>query len=476
MHDQSATRTSTATDLAADDFTILSALSIVTGTDQSGQVSVSSVTRVLTADPTPDDGASGDEVYSLRQFYVEINVENAGLAGLPINIAIALEADAGVFGIGTNRQISPFVAAEVGLGNEGYVAPGSPQQAYTQYDFQVIARAVSMLTVDTDYTTPTIKSSDRVTLTLTFDPALHDSDVPTRTNIMVDGGSILADDPATTNDDGTAMDDGLYEVPPAEGSDPPDPANNTMWKLVIVPTGGTGVLQRTITVRNAPGAAFTLNQDIMVDDRTPTTPTPTQDITITGTALADGAPFTVTITYSIAPVVALTEAGVSVTNGTKSNFAGSGTTYTVEIDPNNPTVGSDVTVTVAVGQFSQDFTTSATPPPDPVDPNPATVITLSVGVNAGEYLVVAPMGAMNTGMANSGLPTSVSPAMVSDMPNLYDLLFGGGTISVYVTADTDNNTADIIINEVMWARDEGMIGQAGEVSHQWIELYNNSCS
>ena len=474
LRDQSATRALGSDDLSTADFTILSALGIANGMAENTSVSITGVTRVLVSDPTPAQQTDGDEVWHARQFYVTVQVGNAAYTSLPINIALVVNTNV-IFGIGANRVISPFTADQPGLGNVGYNAttPAESDAGYRQYDFQVIARAVSTLTVAADLDRA-IKSSERVTLTLTFDPALHDSDVPTRTNIMVDGGTILADDP--TNDG----DDGLYEVEPVAPAT--TPANNTQWKIVIVPDGGTGLLQRTITVRNAPGAAFTLMQTIQVDDRTPTTPTPTQGITITGTAPRDGAKFVATITYRIAPAIDLTASAVSVANGTKDDATFtkvSSTVYTIEIDPNNPTVDNPVTVTVSVGQFTQDFETTATPVPDPVDPNEPTVITLSVGVDAGDYLVVAPMGATSTGMADSALPTSVSTAngnlaMTADIPNLYSLLFSGGTVAVYVTADSDNNTADIIINEVMWARDEGAIGQDGEGQHQWIELYNNS--
>ena len=551
LRDQSASRTGAIAvgDLDNTDFTILSAISLATGVVVTSDVTIAAATdvrRMIVSDPTPDDSSSGDEVYDLRKFYVEITVANSALDDLPINVAIVLNADAGVYGIGTNRQISPFKAAQVGIQNEGYVASPTattPQQPYTQYDFQVVARAIPMLTVDAE-PNRTIRSFEEVTLTLTFDPALHESDIPTRTNIKIIGGDLKANDPTTDGDDG------LYEVPPVEGSDPPAPANNTQWKLVIVPAGGGGATG-TIVVQNAPGAAFVLNETIDVDNTPPTITIagtapadggafdvsisynlpPTADlavgdvtvsnatkgtftkvseteytvnvdpddptvsspvttvtvevgqasrqfttrltptITITGTAPADGASFTVTIAYDVAPATALTEADVTVTNGEKSNFSGSGTSYTVDIDPTDPTHGNPVTVTVDVSGTTETFETAVTPP----GPNEPITITVDAAIAAKGYLVVGP----NTTHTNVLPSVGVTAEDQAGMPDLEDLLYTGGTVDVYVDAGVDANddpnpTADIIINEVMWALDENAVGTDEHTAHQWIELYNNS--
>ena len=73
--------------------------------------------------------------------------------------------------------------------------------------------------------------------------------------------------------------------------------------------------------------------------------------------------------------------------------------------------------------------------------------------------------------AGSALPSVVTPVQLMNMPNLYALLFSGGTIDVYIKTE---GTPDVIINEVMWAIDENAVGAEGQNKHQWIELYNTS--
>ncbi len=474
LHDQSATRTGLveADDLKSSDFRILSAIGLIDGQNVTG-LTVSNVTRVQTAGANTD--AADDDKYSLRQFYVEITVPNAALESLPMNVAIVVNADAGIFGIGTNRQISPFVAAQNGLSNEGYVAdvkPGAPQQPYTQYDFQVIPRAISAVTI-TGRPSGAIRSHQRIILTLTFDPALNVSDVPTRTNILVTNGEILDDDTSTAD-----VDEGINDISPTN-------VPHTRYVLTILPQGGGGDTY-TITVRNAVGTAFVLNEAYQVNNLPEA-----QRVTITGpqTVPADGIPFVVNIVYSVAPATPLTDAGVTVENGTKvaGSFSGPGgvsrRNYSVRIDPNNPTSNNPVTVTVRVGQDFATFTTSVagttpTPTPTPDDPHAPIEITLAAGLEAGKYLVVTP--ATITRTVGSEMNADVLPAVgvtyetQATMPDLENLLFGGGTIDVYVDAGTGNTAADININEIMWALDEGEVGTVGHTAHQWIELHNNS--
>ena len=87
-----------------------------------------------------------------------------------------------------------------------------------------------------------------------------------------------------------------------------------------------------------------------------------------------------------------------------------------------------------------------------------------------------------------GLPASVTDAQQVEwtgMPNLQALLYGGGSIQLSrnktpkldhdAKADTDARDAavrDLILTEVMWARNTALIGQTGELAHQWIEIYN----
>lgn len=466
LRDQSASRAIAADDLGTTDFTIRSALGITTGSDESSNVSITAVTRIQTAGE--DTTATGDDVYDKRRFYVTISVTSGtyNSANMPLNIALVVNADA-VFGIGENRVISPFKAAQVGVGNEGYVTTpsvSSPQQPHVQYDFQVVQRALSTIVV-AGAPTRAIRSHEVITLTLTFTPGLNTADVPTRENLMLTNADIKADDPNTPD-----MDEGIKDISP-------DNAPRTKYEVTILPRGGLGDTY-SIMLTNTVGTAFTLNQTYQVNNLPQA-----QRVTITGPSPvpADGVAFTVDIVYSVAPVTPLTVAGITVENGSivTNSFMGSGTTYRVQIDPNNPTADNPVTVTVRVGQDFNTFVTSVkgtTPPPPPGDPHSPTEFTLTAGIEAQGYLVVTP-ATIGTNMNQDVLPMTLTQdkrETQPTMPDLEDLLYGGGTIDVYVDAGAGNTAADIIINEVMWALDENEVGTAGHTAHQWIELYNNS--
>ena len=66
----------------------------------------------------------------------------------------------------------------------------------------------------------------------------------------------------------------------------------------------------------------------------------------------------------------------------------------------------------------------------------------------------------------------------ADMPNLYELFSegGGGSLQLTVTkADGTNIGArNVVFSEVMWAVDEGKVGQDSYDGNQWIELYNKT--
>ena len=143
-----------------------------------------------------------------------------------------------------------------------------------------------------------------------------------------------------------------------------------------------------------------------------------------------------------------------------------------------------------MGQDFATFVTSVagtTPTtPTPGDPHKATEITLTAGLSAKEYLVITPATIVAAdatanppvvGMNEDVLPKALAATQretQTTMPDLEDLLYGGGTVDVYVNAGAGNTAADIIINEVMWALDENEVGTDGHTAHQWIELYNNS--
>ena len=472
LHDQGATRTGTAVnagDITNTDFTILSALGITDGNDVNGNdvnISISDVTRV---DNTPDDAT--DDEWSLRKFYVTVQVEKAAYSSLPINIALTLHKNR-VYGIGKNRVITPFAPAKDGLGNVGYLTPddNTPDDNYKQFDFQVIARAISDVSIERE-PSGEIGSHQPVELTLTFDPGLNASDVPTRDNIVVTNGDIKEDDSSTED-----MDEGITDM---SADDEP----RTEYKVTILPRGGLGETY-DITVKNAVGAAFEFNETITVNNK----PEEQHDVTFTGPddVPAAGAPFTVKIEYTVAPATPLTVAGITVDKGSivANSFTGSGKSYSVQIDPDDPTEGNPVTVTVQVGEDKKTFMTSVE---EEETPHPPTFFTLTAGLDAGEYLVVTPATIVYDDVASTTdvdermnvdvLPRALAEDMretQADMPDLEDLLYGGGTVDVYVDADEGDPTPDIIINEVMWGLDENEVGTAGHTAHQWIELYNNS--
>ena len=154
-----------------------------------------------------------------------------------------------------------------------------------------------------------------------------------RALLDIDGGLILADNEETTDvDEGV----GISE-------------NGMIWTINIIPAGGGGE-QSTITVKSTPGAVVSFSKSYQVDNRPPE-----QRLSITGTPLVGGGEFTVTITYTVAPVTALTKDGVTVTGGTKGTFAGSGTRYTLEVDPDDPAAGTTGTLTVRVAQDVASF-------------------------------------------------------------------------------------------------------------------------
>lgn len=476
IQDRSGTRTIAVGDLATGEITIISALGLVTGVDERSNVTVTNVARMVKEDPTPDTPTSGDEVYELRKFYVTIQVADGAYDNLPLNIALAVNANA-VFGIGKNRVITPFADDQPGLGNVGYSATEAERDAgYQQFDFQVVARAISGITI-AGRPSGAIRSHQPIVLTLTFDPGLHESDIPTRMNIVVTNGDIKTDDSATTD-----MDEGITDLSPTN-------APRTRYMVTILPRGGLGDTY-TITVTNAVGAAFELNESYQVNNLPEA-----QRVTITGPTNVPigGAPFAVTIVYSVAPATPLTAAGITVENGSivAGSFSGSVRNYTVRIDPNNPTADNPVTVTVRVGQDFATFITSLTDttgpgPVTPDDPNAPVEITLTAGIDAGKYLVVTPATIVYDDATTTDVDESVNADVLPQalevtvretaaaMPDLEDLLYGGGTIDVYVDAGAGNPIPDIIINEVMWGLDENEVGTDGHTAHQWIELYNNS--
>ena len=483
---QIASRRLTVGDLNAALIEVIGAVNIKTGaTIPLNRFSVTTARKVKTR------GVGGaPDVYEPRMFYVNVEV-NAALifgtrAALPIRIALKVKVGGSsdgrggttaVYGIGQNAGLDP-------QGNVRPDTPGIANEASAPKNVTVVPRALSNLAV-TGKPGRSIRSHETINLTLTFTPELHDDDVPTRQNIVVTGGAIKTDKPDTDDDDGLNK----------------TSSDNTVWDLVIVPEGGIGDTG-TITVKSRNGTSFILNETFTVNNLPEA-----QRVTITGPIPKlpdDGAIFTANIVYNVAPATPLTVAGITVTNGSivANSFSGSGKSYSVRIDPNNPTATNPVTVTVRVGQDFATFTTSVagtTPTTTPGDVNEAIIVPIANAIPAKGYLVVSPvlilyksdvapivaadlnadvlprvLGASGTfgNVSTAAKIESVRVSATQNMPDLEDLLYEGGTIDVYVKSAS--GAADIIINEVMWALDENEIGAVGATAHQWIELYNNS--
>ena len=105
-------------------------------------------------------------------------------------------------------------------------------------------------------------------------------------------------------------------------------------------------------------------------------------------------------------------------------------------------------------------------------PTATTIDPISDSLHGKAYRVYARVASGNDA---PHLPTGVSAVQLTGFPaDLEEFFFvGGGTIDLRVTG-TAKNSGHIVINEVMWALDNRLVGQAGEAYQQWIEIYNNS--
>ena len=69
------------------------------------------------------------------------------------------------------------------------------------------------------------------------------------------------------------------------------------------------------------------------------------------------------------------------------------------------------------------------------------------------------------------MATTLSEGFPADLEEFFSV--GGGTIDLQVTG-TAKNSKRVIINEIMWAVDDRLIGQNGQYDQQWIEIYNTT--
>lgn len=422
-----------------------------------------SVTRVDTDDDTDDIQPHK------RKFLITVSIPESEANKAPFIIRVEIPENS-VFSKASDQKLGSGGQIQ----NE-VIAVGS-QPTYA--DFTVIPKPLLRPTLGGDPHPGEYGIEKRITLTLSFSEAPGENDKPTRDTIKVTNGSILADDTETL----TVMEG--FSVNTA----------GTTWTITLVPSGGTGNLQYDLTVSNTLGAPFEFSRTYNIDS----TP-PNLVVNFDGTPVKGGGPFQITIKYTVPPTSRLGVEGITVEGGTKvsdSFDAISDTEYTIIVDPIDTTAGSPGgKLIIRVGPDSEEFDIPApdapdvVTPDDPDDPDDPIEITLAAGLDAGKYLVVTPStityavpaaadgtGAV-AGVNEDVLPESLAVSMretQAKIPNLEDLLFGGGTIDVYVDVAAGVTPADIIINEVMWALDENEVGTDGETAHQWIELYNNS--
>ena len=197
---------------------------------------------------------------------------------------------------------------------------------------------------------------------------------------------------------------------------------------------------------------------------------------------------------------------VTVDPATAGTITGSGATQTLTISRSQAL--GDVTVTLKWGPSGNQATQALTYTVISVS---AERETFSVTVPPESYVLVA-KNAMVDGLTGVTLPANTSTAVGSmnpaihdplwtTMPDLEDLLYGGGTITLTVKeaaatvlfdhdadgaaladgkkADGTDGTKprqyaarDLIITEVMASKNTAKTGTNAETSHQWIEIYN----
>ncbi len=134
--------------------------------------------------------------------------------------------------------------------------------------------------------------------------------------------------------------------------------------------------------------------------------------------------------------------------------------------------GNLLTVPIAVGEGAPGLTFTVTGFDEgrldatTAEADAATLAVADAHLGPKEYRVYA---VTETGPV---MPTSVTPEILADIPNLEDFFFvGGGTIDLKLTG-TGKDSRRIVINEVMWAVDNAEVGDLGYTTQQWIEIYN----
>ena len=166
-----------------------------------------------------------------------------------------------------------------------------------------------------------------------------------------------------------------------------------------------------------------------------------------------------------------------------------GTMLSVDVTAAN---GTAVSLTVRAvgpgGNGAASAAATATPMKPAVTPESAVA---SLTVPAKSYVIVArtltpaglPAAAIPANPATGSSPTIISAW--STMPNLEDLFFRGGSLLLVTdkatkldrdgkadTATEEAKERDVLVTEIMAARNNAQVGMDGYLTHQWIELYN----
>ncbi|MXZ82051.1 MAG: hypothetical protein F4Z15_12035 [Gammaproteobacteria bacterium] len=243
----------------------------------------------------------------------------------------------------------------------------------------------------------------------------------------------------------------------------------TAESTVTVSVDAGAVMDDVMNGSAAVSIAITAGAADMVDSTGPmATVSGTQ-----GTARA----FEVTIVFdeALGATEELVADEITVTGGTIAGVAANADatmpTYTGMITPNHGVTAVTVQVNAgAVKDASPAMNANAATPATPhsITVRNTTAPTAAMIASKG-YAVFVPMD-----HDASALPSGLVPHTVADMPDLSAHFIAGGTIDVAVTGGAKHN---VIITEIMVARDLGRVGQSGAMrpeASQWIELYNNT--
>ncbi|MCE2400192.1 lamin tail domain-containing protein [Candidatus Poribacteria bacterium] len=233
-----------------------------------------------------------------------------------------------------------------------------------------------------------------------------------------------------------------------------------VYTLVVTPpaTGSATIVLKT-------GSVMDIQDNVLEGDQSHTYIPPVPPGPATITAPAGGnvgnttAGATITITFSKDPGT-VTAAGVT--------LDGSGTTRTVTAGTASGSISLTWTGTDAGtsddGSGTITYTIPAVPTVGPVS-----------SANKLEGLVIPGKSfVLLTHADPEGLPETLSSdatVVWDDMPDLEALFYSGGSINITVP---DVGNRSVLFTEFMWARNLAKVGTAGELAHQWIEIYNNN--